>query len=260
MPQPLPVLPELEIFQQGYRSVISVHTSEHWQPRPEIAQQVERVWKQYSRTDGWNSVKIRLEGSRVEGGVLYVTTALTDWKHHIATRYQPNPADRAMLLGTGAIITTSDGFYVFGQRSRDHKYNLISGGVDPEYDIEIADDIPRLLFNKALYREMHEEIGILLEDIESIEHCMLCSVPGDGAHNLVYRVRLGISRQILDQRVVSAIAAAHKECQEPEIIAAKYIPCSRNALFEELQSHKDDSRSIALGILQYLYRNTNRLQ
>lgn len=248
-------LPNLDIFHRGYRTVVhEEHRDEQWQPRPEIIEQIERVWNKRPPADSWNSTKIRLEGSRVQGNTHYVRTALTDYKHHVGSRYQPNPEDRAMLLGVGAIIITSDGYYVFGERNNDHKYNLISGGVDPKEDF-LSDGEGRkvLSFEHALRREIHEEIGVITEDIKSLQHEMLCSAAGDGAPNLVYHVQLAIPCTILNQRVASAIAVANGKGEEPEIIAAHYVRCSGGALSREIEQHTKYTK-VGAGIVDYLFR------
>ncbi|MBI3032351.1 NUDIX hydrolase [Candidatus Woesearchaeota archaeon] len=125
----------------------------------------------------------------------------TDYKQHVGSRYQSRLEDRATLLGVGAIIETSDGCYVFGQYSKDGKYNLISGGLDPKEDMISKDGNAgkTLSLDHGILREMHEEIGVTVYDIISMRHEMLCSALHDGSPNVVYRVQLNITCAELDR-------------------------------------------------------------
>ncbi len=103
-----------------------------------------------------------LGGAKLQLGIIpyrYIATYPTLHEQHMRRGLKP-----LYHLSTVALVCTSDGFYVFGKRSRNGMADLFGGGVQPE-ELKIACGAD---LEENIYKELLEEAGLRRSDVSEL--------------------------------------------------------------------------------------------
>jgi 8-oxo-dGTP pyrophosphatase MutT (NUDIX family) len=157
---------------------ISGFLGKEWVANSSYDELVQAVWKQkeqLAKEDGvkiWDGMYYRVENVseieksgelRFELGTVpyrYIATVIDLQDSFVANKFDP-----LCHLSTAAMIRTSDGFYVFGKRSRNGMVDLIGGGAQQdEMVINSGIDLER-----NLRKEVYEETSISESHIRSVQ-------------------------------------------------------------------------------------------
>jgi 8-oxo-dGTP pyrophosphatase MutT (NUDIX family) len=177
--------------------------SDEWKANPAYDEQVAKAWvekQELAKKEGatiWDGLYYRVvnvdEIEKIKEPILrlgtiyyrYIHTAPLLKESFFANKFEP-----PFHLSTTAAIRTSDGFYLFGKRSRNGAIDLIGGGVQKDQlEITNGDDL-----EKNLLKEMAEEAGIQKSDIKEIEGIgILHSITSNIL--IVAHVQLNLSKQ-----------------------------------------------------------------
>lgn len=145
-----------------------------WAANPEYERLVEVEWrKKLADTQNaiWDGTYYRItniaELEQAEsktfrlGTISYRFIATYRSLHEQHVRFNLEPL---FHLSTASLIRTSDGYYLFGQRTRNGMIDLIGGGVQrDELEVSSGADI-----EQNFYKEICEEVGIRKNDIENL--------------------------------------------------------------------------------------------
>lgn len=144
--------------------------NELWVSNAEYEELVQSVWAKMRRERSlWDGNYYRvLDPTELSGGAT-VRLGMIPYRY-IATypRLHEQHLQHALSalnhLSTGALIRTSDGFYVFGKRARNGIADILGGGVQPE---ELAVTCGADL-EENLYKEILEEAGLHRSDVKEL--------------------------------------------------------------------------------------------
>lgn len=161
----------------GFNKISVDHRNAPWKA-PKLEDEIERLWQEKTREAQesgrvlFNVPVIRARTMWQEGNRLIIETQVTDYKHHVATRENPELRKRANLLYAASILIVEDNeekYQVFGVNEGGSeaaglgKLNVVAGVVEPT-DIGANG---RLSIDCALYREMEEEVGLVQGDYQA---------------------------------------------------------------------------------------------
>jgi len=139
-----------------------------WATNAEYDELVQSVWaKMRQERPLWDGDYYRvLDPTELSGGAT-VRLGMIPYRY-IATyprlheQHMQHALSALYHLSTGALIRTSDGFYVFGKRTRNGIVDLLGGGVQPE-ELAVACGAD---LEENLYKEILEEAGLRRSDVE----------------------------------------------------------------------------------------------
>lgn len=143
---------------------------EAWTANAEYDAEVESVWaKMRAEQLLWDGNYYRVvdptdlsSGARVRIGMILYRYVATYRSLH--EQHQRCGLKALYHLSTAALVRTSDGFYVFGKRSRDGTVDLLGGGVQPE-ELRLASGVD---LEENLYKEILEEAGVRRHEVEQL--------------------------------------------------------------------------------------------
>lgn len=251
----------------GFSNVeLREHTPEIWRPPENIARKVDDNWSRIinNNTYVFKGPLVRATNLETKGDTLYIDTQITDYKHHAATRGNPELADRANALYVAANILTSDGMLVFGKTEAGEfsgKKNIIAGAVHPYLDSVDGKPYPGL----TLYREMEEEAGINFEDFMQGNRLKLkpgyvISEPDKNHPTIMYSGELNKdSEELVELHKLNVLEKCERENKKPEIKELSFVNCDTISLDEELNSCRNMYHPRIRLILDDLIEHPERL-
>lgn len=141
-----------------------------WSTNAEYDELVQSVWaKMRHERPLWDGKYYRVldptelsGGATVRLGVIpyrYIATYPRLHEQHIQ-----HALNALYHLSTGALIRTSDGFFVFGKRARNGIADILGGGVQPE-ELAVACGAD---LEENLYKEILEEAGLCRSDVAEL--------------------------------------------------------------------------------------------
>ena len=192
-----------------------------WQPTPAYAALVDAEWNRMVARAAhplWDGLYYRvLNLDELQKGAAPATLRLGTIRYrYIATfpaLHEPHARlhlDPLNHLSIGALIRTSDGFYLFGRRARNGATDIIGGGVQSdELAVSTGSDLER-----NLYKEVREEVGIVKEDIGALSGIGILYA-GTSNVIVVAHAATSLSR--------SAAEARFQQRTEPEMAAPVFV-------------------------------------
>ena len=148
------------------------------------------------------------------GTIRYRFIATFPLLHQAHAHHQLEPLHH---LSTIALLRTSDGYYLFGRRTRNREIDLIGGGVQKD-ELEIASGAD---LERNLIKEIHEETGISRNRIDRLSGIGILL---SGTSNV-----LMVGHAHVDPTRAEAIAAfalrTENEMSEAVFIPGNELPC-----------------------------------
>jgi ADP-ribose pyrophosphatase YjhB (NUDIX family) len=169
----------------------------------EILEKVEeaKISSEDSGAEFYNGPLVRVRDFEADNGILGLRLQNTNYFSHSGTRERPElgKENRADPLSVGALLTTSDGRVVLGEKSGlveygEGEYQLPGAGFVEEIEGSL-DSEPE----DSIYRELNEEVNLNSEDLESIEPEALIGA----VHRqpmLVYNAETGLESEEVAER------------------------------------------------------------
>lgn len=169
----------------------------------EILEKVEEAKRsaEESGAEFYNGPLVRVRDFEIDNGILGLELQNTNYFSHSGTRERPElgKENRADPLSVGALLTTSDGRTVLGEKSGlveygEGEYQLPGAGFVEEIEGSL-DSEPE----DSIYRELNEEVNLNSEDLESIEPEALIGA----VHRqpmLVYNAETGLESEEVAER------------------------------------------------------------
>jgi len=193
-----------------------------WQPTPAYNALVHAEWRRMvarSAEPLWDGLYYRvLNLDELEKGAAPATLRLGAVRYrHIATfpalhdhhaRLHLDPFNH---LSTGALIRTSDGFYLFGRRARNGATEIIGGGVQSD-ELVVASGAD---LERNLYKELREEVGITRPDIHALSGIGILYAATSNVI-VIAHAAVGLSRAAAENRFLART--------EPEMAAPVFVP------------------------------------
>lgn len=208
---------------------VEILPDNEWKPDSGYDQEVSKVWqeKQDAATkegitiwDGryYRVVNVEELEKREE---LFLRLGMINYRYintaqNLKASFMAHPFEPLFHLSTTAVLRTSDGFYLFGKRSRNGAIDLIGGGVQKD-QLEIKDGND---LEKNLLKEMEEEAGIQKADIRKIEGIgILHSITSNIL--IIAQVQLNLSQEEVES---SFKMRGDNEMAEPVFVSEADLP------------------------------------
>jgi 8-oxo-dGTP pyrophosphatase MutT (NUDIX family) len=171
----------------------------------EASELIERIWlrKASSGIELFDGKLFQVVSFTTKSQTLLLELQNTSYKHFVATREEEfvskfGPRMISNPLSVGAVVVSSDGYFVMGKRRSDlyfnpGKYGLIAGTMDRGKDF--SDETPSPC--KAIMRELSEEKGVDRSEIQEVLCLGLIYNIDYGQTYMPFYVRLGIAHSVL---------------------------------------------------------------
>lgn len=246
------MMKEMLLYHEGYKHIEVRHNMYIWRPRREIARLIKWRWSRArEKNKGLKSVPmLRLDEMVKQDDRLVLHTSVTDFQHHIGTRSEKNPLDRANPVYVSAKTLTRDDWIVFGLRANCENdnglYDLASGAVHPVVDS--IGHIPSL--ESALYRTIQREFGLERESFRDMKPKMAFGLKSDPSVTFLYDVRLWLNRSDVLSRFESWLDLMGSYSMKPQMEKLLFLNNKTKSMKQE--SLQEYYRPKARAILSYL--------
>ncbi len=176
---------------------------------PETHVMLDRIWEELQKKaeeEGrnlWDGQSLRLDHFEEKDGKLYLDLSHIWFKDRygleVAMRIDecPTPPERSQGIAVGAVVKTSDDWYVFGlqsQKTMSSSKHAFLGGLAEDLELNSGQGL-----YQEMLREVREESGILEEDIESSSLMGILQNQVSG-YIVPFEVTLKITREEVYQR------------------------------------------------------------
>ncbi len=236
----------------GFTEIRTEHLNKRWKAPRGLEAEVDAAWEERVRQAEergivlFNGEAIRARAIFQDRNVLFVETQETDYKHHVATRENPDLRFRDNLLYAAAIVRVLDDgnwYQVFGVNEGGSEaagignLNVVAGVVEPRDFVEVSGK-KVISIEAALYREMDEEIGLQREDY-SVRPSFVVREEHWQHPSIVYIAETGIGLDAVRQRYDAAVQrdlAGGKKPEHGQIVFIKDTADSLNSEFGRFES------------------------